>query len=563
MKILIGALLAATALQAQTPDVTGDWQGTLKVGAAELRLVLHITKTAAGLNATFDSVDQGAKGIPLGPVTLADRTLSFESTAMRAKYEGKLSADSSQIEGTWTQGQPLPLTFKRGGPPVEARKPGKPSDIDGFWLGALDIGSAKLRIGFHIVNMEDGLSATADSPDQGAKGMAVSSIARTGDKLKLEMKSIGASFEGTISEDLKSIEGTFTQSGNEIPLVLKPTSGPIAKIARKRPQNPVKPYPYRDEDVTYRNEAAGITLAATLTLPQGKGPFPAVVLITGSGPQDRDEALLEHKPFLVLADHLTRKGIAVLRADDRGVGKSGGDFTKATSADFATDAEAGLAFLKTRPEIDARRLGLIGHSEGGMIAPMIAARNREVAFIVLMAGTGVSGAEVLPAQVTAIAEAGGASHDKALAEGVNEREILALLLKGASEDELVKKMGELAPKVTEDQRRAQLKGLESPWFRYFLSYDPAEALRKVKCPVLALNGEKDMQVIPGQNLPAIRKALTEGGNKHFEAEQLPGLNHLFQTAKTGAPREYVEIEETIAPVALNRISDWVLKTAGK
>ena len=220
-----------------------------------------------------------------------------------------------------------------------------------------------------------------------------------------------------------------------------------------------------------------------------------------------------------------------------------------------------MAYLKTRPEIDARKLGLIGHSEGGMIAPMIAARNPSVAFLVMMAGTGVSGAELLPAQVAAIAEASGQSHEKAMALGENNREILAMFKQGASDEALMKKMAQLAPAASEEQQKAQLKPLQTPWFRYFLAYDPATALRKVKCPVLAINGEKDKQVLPAQNLPAIRKALAEAGNTHAEVEQLAGLNHLFQTAKTGAPGEYGEIEETIAPVALNRISGWIAKQA--
>lgn len=548
-------LTGALAVLAQ--DIAGDWKGTLSAGGAELRVVVHITKAAdGGFTATFDSVDQGAKGIPVGPVTVADGTMRFASAAINGNYEGKLSADATTVDGTWTQGQPIPLVLKRG-PKVEARKPGKPSDIDGDWLGTLDAGGGKLRLVFHIVNMEDGLSATMDSVDQGAKDIPVSSISRTGDKLKLEIKVAGIAYEGTIAKDRSAIEGTFMQGGGNIPLVLKPLKEPVAAVVRKRPQNPSKPYPYREEEVAYRNESAGgIKLAATLTLPQGKGPFPAVVLITGSGPQDRDESLLEHKPFLVLADHLTRKGIAVLRADDRGVAKSEGDFKKATSADFATDAEAGLAYLKTRPEIDAKKLGLIGHSEGGMIAPMIAARNKDVAFIVMMAGTGVSGAEILPAQVMAIGEASGESHERAVAKGANNREMLAMIQKSATEDELVKKMVEADPSASEEQRKAQLTQLLTPWFRYFLSYDPAEALRQVKCPVLALNGEKDKQVLPGQNLPAIRKALA--GNRQAVVEELPGLNHLFQTAKTGAPGEYVELEETISPVALNRMSGWIL-----
>ncbi len=218
-------------------------------------------------------------------------------------------------------------------------------------------------------------------------------------------------FEGKISADKSSINGTWTQSGANLPLVLKPVKDQ-SELERKRPQNPRKPYPYREEEVSYDNKVQSVRLAATLTLPPEKGPFAAVVLITGSGPQDRDESLLGHKPFLVLSDYLTRKGIAVLRADDRGTGKSTGNFATATTADFATDTEAGIAYLKTRPEVDPHKIGLIGHSEGGVIAPMVAARNPDVAFIVMMAGPGVRGDEILPAQIQAIAEARGKAMKK-------------------------------------------------------------------------------------------------------------------------------------------------------
>ena len=545
---LMVAAFTSSVLSAQ--DITGDWQGALKVETTELHLVLHIVKGADGtLNATLDSVDQGANGIPIGPVKLADRKVSFTIKTISGSYEGTVNAGATAIDGTWTQGQSLPLTFKRAAPT---------SDIDGAWLGTLDTGGVTLRIVFHFVTTETGLTATLDSLDQGAKGIPVTSATRAGSSLKLEMKQLGAAFDGKIAPDLKSIEGTFTQGGGSIPLVLKPSKD-TAALERKRPQNPVKPYPYREEEVTYRNEGAAIQLAGTLTIPQGKGPFPTVLLITGSGQQDRDESLLGHKPFLVLADHLTRKGIAVLRVDDRGAGKSGGNFAASTSADFATDVEAGLAFLKTRAEVDKSKLGLVGHSEGGMIAPMVAARNPGVSFIVMMAGTGVTGAEILPAQVAAIMESSGQSHEEALKHAANEREILALFEQNASEDVIDKKMHEIASSVPDEQRKAQLKALQSPWFRFFLKYDPSVDLRKVRCPVLAINGEKDMQVLADQNLPAIRKALEAGGNKHSEIEKLPGLNHLFQTAKTGSPSEYADIEETISPVALNRISSWILK----
>ena len=556
--LILAALVAAAGLaQAQDKDLTGDWQGTLSAGGANLRLVLHVSKAADGsLKANLDSVDQGVN-IPVNSVTFKDSRVSLSLEMIHGSYEGKISTDGNVISGTWTQGQPFPLDFKRPAP-------AKPSDIDGTWMGTLDTGTIKLHVVFHILNSANGLTATMDSPDQGMKSLQTSAVKRAGASLRIEADKLDGVYVGTIAADKSSIDGKWTQKGNTFPLALKPVKDE-AVLEPKRPQNPVKPYPYRDEDVTYENKIQNVTLAATFTVPQGKGPFSAVVLITGSGPQDRDETLLGHKPFLILSDYLTRHGIAVLRADDRGTAKSTGDFKTATTADFATDTEAGIAYLKTRPEVDPHKIGLIGHSEGAMIAPMIAARNPDVAFIVMMAGSGVSGDQVLVAQREAIAVASGTKPEEAAKYAAKEKEMLALIEAekiptekddAALEKELREKM---AGDVPESQIGLQIKLLTSPWFRYFLTYDPASALRKVTCPVLVLNGEKDKQVLPEQNLPPIRQALTQAGNKHFEVDELPGLNHLFQTANTGSPTEYAGIEETMSPVALEKINAWIAK----
>src|SRR5579859_1175985 len=558
--VLILVFMGAGLARAQ--DIAGDWMGTLRAGGAELRLVLHVTKGADGsLKATLDSIDQpGANGIPVNSITLKGSKLSLGIDAVHGTYEGKVAADAQTISGTWTQGQPLPLEFKRTTAPLKTEhKPAKPSDIDGDWMGSLDTGAVKLRIVFHIVNTEDGLTATMDSPDQGAKGIPATSVTRDGASLKIEAKSIGGMFEGKFAADLSSVDGKWSQGGGTMPLVLKKVKDK-AELELKRPQVPAKPYPYREEEVTYNNKVQNVTLAATLTIPQGTGPFPAVLLITGSGPQDRDESLMGHKPFLILADYLTRHGIAVVRADDRGTGKSTGVFATATTADFATDTEASLEFLKSRPEVDRHKIGLIGHSEGGVIAPMVAARNPDVAFIVMMAGTGVRGDEILIAQGQAIQVAGGAKPEEAAKDAAKEREMLALIETEKDEAKLGKELKEkMTGTVPDAMIDAQIKQVTTPWFRYFLTLDPAVALRKVSCPVLAINGEKDTQVPPALNLPAIRRALEQGGNKNFEVDELPGLNHLFQTAKTGAPGEYAGIEETISPVALEKISGWILQ----
>lgn len=562
LPLMLAALISIAAhAQVSTPNLVGNWQGTLKAGGAELRLVLHITEGEDGsLKATLDSIDQGANGIPVTSIVLKDLKLNLTVESIHGAYEGTVNADATEITGTWSQGPPLPLDFKRATAPVKTgHKPAKPSDIDGDWMGTLDAGVMKLRAVFHITNTEDGPIATMDSPDQNAKGIPVTAVTRTGSSFKLELKQIAGTFEGKISEDLRTMDGTWTQGGRTLPLVLKRVKD-ASELDRRRPQNPVKPYPYREEEVEYTNRAAGIKLAATLTIPPGKGPFRAVILISGSGPHDRDESVMGHQPFLVLADFLTRKGIAVLRADKRGVEKSGGDLATATTADFATDAEAGVAYLKTRSEVDPRKIGLIGHSEGGIIAPMVAARNPDVGFIVMMAGSAVLGDEILVAQTLLISEASGLSHAEAEAKAAKEREVLALVKQEKDDAVLEKRLREtLAGKIPEVQLGVQIKMISSPWFRYFIAYNPATALEKVTCPVLAINGEKDLQVPPKQNLPAIRKALEAAGNKNFEVDELPGLNHLFQAAKSGAPSEYAEIEETMSPVALEKIANWISK----
>jgi len=555
----LASLTFTPACLAQS-QIAGDWQGTLSANGAELRLVLHIAAAKDGrLTATLDSVDQNSNGIPVTAISLKESTLNLSVDAAHATYKGVVNKDASEIDGAWTQAQPLPLKFTRAAA-VTPAKPVAPSDIDGMWMGSLDTGALKLRIVFKIVNTSNGLTATLTSPDQSPTSIPAASVVRDGDNLTISVNSIAVVYQGKIGADLNSIDGTFTQGGSPLPLLLKRIKDQ-AEMERPRPQNPVKPYPYREEDVTYSNKAGGNTLAATLTVPPGKGPFPAVLLIVGSGPHDRDESLLGHKPFLVLADYLTRKGIVVLRADKRGVGKSTGNLATATTADFATDAEAGVAWLKTRAEVDAHKIGLVGHSEGGIIAPMAAVADKDVAFIVMMAGSGVPGSQIIVEQGRLIEEAAGVSKEKAEEDAEKQKELLAMVAKEKDPAALENEIGAnlTAQGVPEAQLPAQVKALTSPWFRYFVSYDPAVALRKLSCPVLVLSGEKDLQVPPAQSLPAIRKALTEGGNTHFEVDELPGLNHLFQTATTGAPSEYAEIEETMSPVAMDKIATWVLR----
>ena len=570
--IALSTLVLSTACNAQS-SLAGDWQGVLNAGGAQFRIAWHVTAAKDGsLTSTLDNIDQGIFGIKVKSLTLDGSHLTLtvddeievsgQSINVKGVFDGTIDKDVTELKGTWTQTEPeqapAELDLKHT-PAQAAAKPAVPSDIDGIWLGTLDAGATKLRLVLKIANGPDGLTASLQSPDQSQQWLPANSATRSGDSLNFTIESLGVVYDGKIDAGLNSIDGTFTQGGRPLPLALKRVKDQ-AELETRHPQNPVKPYPYREEEVTYANKAAGNVLAGTLTIPPGKGPFPAVLLISGSGPNDRDETVFGHKPFLVLSDYLTRKGIVVLRVDKRGVGKSTGDLAHATTADFATDAEAGVQYLKTRAEADPRRIGLIGHSEGGTVAPMLAAGDPGVRFIVLMAGPGVPGDQIIVEQGRLIEEAAGATKEKAAQDADKQRELFALVEKEKDDAVLGKELREkLAGRVPDAQIDVAIQQLTSPWMRYTLTYDPATALRKVACPVLALNGEKDLQVSAAQNLPAIKKALDEGGNKQIEIDELPGLNHLFQTAKTGSPTEYAQIEETISPVALDKVASWILK----
>jgi pimeloyl-ACP methyl ester carboxylesterase len=444
------------------------------------------------------------------------------------------------------------------------------SNLEGAWEGALDVGAMKLRLALKVTKAADGaLAAKLDSLDQGANDLQVDVISLKDGAVHFEMKRLLVAFDGTLNKEGSEIAGQFNQGGASFPLILKCVAKPTAP---NRPQVPKPPYPYDEEEVSYENKRDGVKLAGTLTLPRGKSAFPAVILITGSGAQNRDEEMLGHKPFLVLADYLTRQGVAVLRVDDRGVGGSTGSVSNSTSDNFGADVLAGIELLKGRKEVNPKQIGLIGHSEGGLIAPMVAAQSNDVAFIVLLAGPGLPGEEILYLQSALILKASGAGAE-ALARQRATQEMIFNILKQEKDKVVVEKKlreefdkwvasASEAEKIKAKQAaEAQIKQALSPWFRYFLTYDPRLALAKVKCPVLALNGENDMQVLVTENLREIESTLKTAGNKDMTIVRLPRLNHLFQTSETGSPSEYGKIEETFAPVALKTIGDWILKHA--
>lgn len=439
--------------------------------------------------------------------------------------------------------------------------------LSGDWIGSLSVSGTTLHLVMHFTPKPDGtFAATFDSPDQGAMGLPFSAAKVTGQAVHLEAASIGGSFDGTLDTAGKTLTGKWKQGGASLPLTLTKTDH---APALDRPQEPHPPFPYTVRDVTFPGGAAGVTLAGTLTLPPGAGPFPAVVLIAGSGRVDRDETAFGHKIFLLLADTLTRRGIAVLRYDKRGVSKSTGSYALATTADFAADADAAVNFLKTQSVIDPKKIGLLGHSEGGVVAPLVASEHpADVAFVVLLAGPGMIGEKILLAQQVLAGKAEGATDADLQKNATVSKKVFDLdaqepnpAVFQAKAQKII--LAALTPKDKAEVgdpvqfAQKQLHTFLSPWFRYFLTYDPRPALQKTRCPVLALDGSKDVQVPPAEDLAAIGSALSTGGNVNITIRELPNLNHLFQTCTTGSPSEYAKIPETMAPIALTTIGDWV------
>ncbi len=434
----------------------------------------------------------------------------------------------------------------------------------GKWNGELNVMGQKLTIAFNISKTDSTYVTKMDSPAQNAFGLPTDRTKIADNRIEIIATGLAIFYQGVLEGD--SIVGTFNQNGIPFPLNLKQSEAPELK----RPQEPKPPFDYKIEDVTFSNKKDKVNISGTITLPNSNEQHPAVILIAGSGPNDRDETIFGHKPFWVIADYLTRNGIAVLRYDKRGVGKSTGRYETATTKDFAEDAKAAIAYLKSRADIDKSSIGIIGHSEGGIIAPMIASKQKDVKFIVLMAGMGTKGIDLIMEQNKI-----GMEHQNIEQENIDELlKLTQQTLEGLSQwkgtdndrtalrDEinllwektpLIQKM-----KLNKDQYiRSNLNTLSSPWFREFLQINPKEYLSKVKCPVLAINGEKDTQVVANENIEIIKASLAEGGNNNFETIIYPNLNHLFQESHTGHVGEYATIEQTISPEVLSDILLWI------
>lgn len=576
--VLFISMFALSPAWAQTPaarkpaphaapaTLEGSWAGSLQAGDALLHLVLHMSKEPDGsFKATIDSLDQGVYGIAVDSLIQEGSKLSFKVSSVGATYEGSISEDHRTIDGGWTQSSiSLGLVFHREAAGVGARKPSDAiASAEGVWQGAIEGNGMRLRLQLHVSHDDQKqLLAALDSPDQGVSGLPAVKVSQKENSFHFEIPVVKGSYTGTLNPARTVMTGSWTQGRVEQKLEFRRSDQLLPLL---RPQNPAKPYPYKEEEVTFSNDQAHVSLSGTLTLPQGPGPFPVAVLLSGSGPHDRDETIEGHRPFLVLADHLTRKGIAVLRFDKRGVGKSTGNYDEATTQDFAADAQAAVAYLKTRKDFDPKRIGLIGHSEGGLLAPIVASRSTDIAWVVLLAAPALKGEDILLLQSELIMKVAGIDEEQITRTLDFNKQTYALARQekdpAAFEtklSDLVQStgMGALVPPAT---LQAQVRTMASPWFREILDYDPVPALQKTLCPLLALTGQKDLQVPPVENLSRIKKTLEDAGNKDFLTTELPGLNHLFQHAPTGSPSEYGGIEETMAPEALDALSDWLLK----
>ncbi|MEM6807002.1 MAG: alpha/beta fold hydrolase, partial [Bacteroidota bacterium] len=508
--LILISFLSGTTTMAQ--EITGSWKGSITIQGTQLGVVFHIEKEGDTYKTKMDSPDQGAFGIAAGDTQYEGGTLTINAPKLSMTYSGIL-VGSDKLEGTFEQGgMSMPLHMDR----FEVEKTSESTEnieinesLLGSWSGELNLKGKKLQIVFHIEGDETGYSSKMDSPDQGAFGLGTASTTYANDKLTIEAPAMGITFVGN-PKSANSIEGTFKQGGMSLPLMLKKLEeGEEIEKPGPRPQDP-KDFPYEQEEVSYKVPEGGHTMAGTLTYPSDKKFEQVVVLISGSGAQNRNEELgpMNHRPFLVLSDHLTRQGIAVLRYDDRGVAESTGDFKSATSKDFADDAAAAVAYLKTRTDMKGKKIGLMGHSEGGMIAPIVASKNKEIDFITLLAGPGTEIPELLTQQAYLIGKANGMPEKSLKQNQEGSMKIYKFMNKypELSKEALKEKLEGLLEEIyngldKKDQEEigskeaffeSQTSVILSPWFRYFMSFNPADYLTKVSCPVLAVNGELDL-----------------------------------------------------------------------
>jgi pimeloyl-ACP methyl ester carboxylesterase len=561
--VLTICLLKTTPTHAQpNHSIYGYWMGNLKIDTGEeIRIAFKISPTSDNkFSATIDVPDQHAMGIPVSFIKYSNDTLLIKSSAIGGSFEGVFNSEEKLINGQFIQGDTTRLILT----PIDL------NSIEGIWVGPVEIGNGEeIRLLFEITSDEQGnYLAEFGSPDQNAMGITVEKTEFIQAQLNIEMLNLGIRYQGALLENGLAISGHLIQ-GDTTELVLA-RYGLMPDLTKKnivveRPQTPVAPYPYIEEEVSFDNESAHVKLAGTMTLPDTEAAFPAVILIHGSGPNGRNGTGMG--TFHLLADYLTRQGIVVLRYDKRGTGESTGDYGQSTTLDFASDVKAAIEFLKNDPRINPELIGLIGHSEGGVIAPLVASESDEVAFMVLMAGLGQTFGEAAAYMRTDYAKSNGKTDQEAAIFHAWYSRFYELA--GAEDDTVQRQIkihhayNELSDSEkdvihwTEDDISREVKGTYWNWFHEALKLEPQKYLNKSACPTLAVTGEKDRQANPNENLSIIEKSLEEGICEDYTVEELPGLNHLFQTAETGAISEYEKIPEIMAPIALQTISEWI------
>lgn len=577
---IAGATLASATAQAQKPpaispskaatgtgttSLEGDWAGVLQVGETELQLVLHLSKDARGeWRAKLDSLNQAVYGIEASKVTRGEDTLRLEIASVGAKFQGKIERDHRAIRGLWEQGgMGLPLKFERRAAGVAAHAAANIiSKVEGTWQGAIAVTNMRMRMQMHVSHDDKGnLLASLDSLDQGIQGIPASKVREQDGELRFEIPMFQAEYRGTLSATKNDLAGEWTQNDNVEKLDFRRSDRPLEL---RRPQNPARPYPYAVEDMTFPSGDGKAALAATLTVPRGAGPFAAAVLI-GEGPADRDATTAGHKPFLVLADLLTRNGIVVLRYDKRGTAQSAGSSEQATMQDLTSDADTALTYLKARKEVDPKRVGIIGLGEGGILAARVAARNSDLNWLMLLATPATTGERTLLRQSELIARTGGLPEEQIARSQQFDRQAYAAVREEKNVSSLEVRLNGLIEKsglnasMPPSALQAQIRLMTTPWFREYLDFDPAAVLQKIKCAVLALNGDRDLQVDADETVPLLRQAYEKSGNKDFTVLEIQGVNHLFQKAQSGSPALYGAIEETMAPEVQNAITGWVAK----
>jgi len=586
MKNLLISLLFLVAqfIVVQTTSgqsAAGDWSGDLEIQGMKLKIVFHVTDTDGMLTTTMDSPDQGAFGLAVDNTTYENDQLIIDAKSMGIKYIAKLDDNGEMLTGEFNQnGMNLPLTLgrmavKKNATEAEGITFSSSEDAEAFmgkWHGAVELSGMKLRMTIDVFD-EDGVAKlNFTSVDQSTVPFPANEVTVNEKELNFELKNFGINYKGELNAEGDQIIGKLMQGGSSDPLIL--TREAIGKTELVRPQEPTD-FPYQQEDVKFANKKGGHNLAGTLTKPNDDKFDRVVVLVSGSGPQNRDEELLGHKPFLVLSDHLTRNGIAVLRYDDRGVGESTGDFKSATTKDLADDAKAAVMYLSQRADMKGKQIGIAGHSEGGMIAPIVASETDKVDFIALLAGPGINIIELMMIQTAKIATVdNGVSEDELAVNQKSQRRIFDYLVanhtmeKSQLNDELMKicmdEYSKFPDKMKEDVGdnpdayfQNQVNMMVGDWFLYFMTFTPEQYLTQVKCPVLAINGEMDVQVTAKENLEGIAASLEKAGNKDVTIKEFKGLNHLFQKSETGSTNEYAKLEETFNQDVLTYISGWI------